>query len=144
MFEEYIKEKLKAAAVVWAAQKNSEAEAEYLNAARNWALNMGRGLVQPPPPVPPKVVEFVVEDGGIVASEKNVPVSNVKPESFLPTYGTDTGAVNDAIGGPIPGQPGKFYQTAGSNPIPGTVVSAGGANYVYQRPTPFGGFWLKL
>lgn len=144
MFEDYIKEKLAAAAAAWSAQKNSEAEAEYLNAARHWALNQGRGGEQAPPPVPPKVVEFVVDGFSIVASEKNVPVSNVKPESFLPTYATDLNAVNDAIGGPIPGQPGKFYQTSGSNPIPGTVVSAGGANYVYQRPTPFGGFWLKL
>ena len=145
MFEQFIKEKLTEAAAAWSLQKNSEAESEYLTAARNWALNYGRLPASAPPPVPPKVVEFVVEDGGIVATEKEVPVSNVKPESFLPTYATDLNAVSGEIGGPIPGQPDKFYATSGSNPNPGTVLAVGGANYVYQRPPrSFGGFWLKL
>lgn len=146
MYEDFISEKLAEAAKRWSAQKNSEAESEYLTAARAWAINHGRQPDGHPPPVAPKVVEFVVVDFGIVASETDATVSAIKAESFLPTYGTDVNAVtvNGEIGGPIPGQTDKFYQTSGSNPKPGTVLKVDGALYVYQRPTPFGGFWLKF
>ena len=35
-------------------------------------------------------------------------------------------------------------QAGGANPQAGDVFMFNGATFVYQRPTPFGGYWRKL
>jgi hypothetical protein len=39
---------------------------------------------------------------------------------------------------------GKFYAASGANPQEGDTHNGGDATYIYKRPTPFGGFWVRL
>lgn len=143
MFEEFVAQKLAEAAARWSDEANERLESEYLTAARNWALNKAQGVNAPMPEIP-QAIRFTAKDGGITAAYTGVPVSQIQPTAFLPTYKTDIGAVGGAIGGPIQGQPGKFYAASGSNPQAGDVVKVDGSTYVYKRPTPFGGYWEKV
>ena len=142
MYDEEVKATFAAQARAMAAQINSLAAQNYIQACQNWAIRAS----EPPPLAPFAVraeVSFVPEFAlKLVATTE--PVSDIKPESFLPKFATDSDAVGGPVGGPIPGAPGKFYASSGTNPQPGDDYRAGGAVYVYKRPTPFGGFWVKL
>ena len=138
---------MEAAILQWEIAGNQRLENKFLNDAKVWAESASRGDKSPPPVAPMALDYQVVQTPvgpGVVRKDSTTPVSAVKPESFLPTYRTDTGAISGTIGGPIEGSPGKFYATASSNPQAGQVERVGTDTYVYQRPTPFGGFWLKL
>lgn len=143
MYEEFLARKLAEAAVTWAAQVNTLAETNYLGAARDWATNKTFGA-QAPPPLIPRVVRFDVKDGNLVPIVTDTPVSNVTPESFLPTYGTDINAFGGPVGGLIPGYTDRYYATSDARPNAGEIYRHGTAMFVYQRPTPFGGFWVML
>jgi len=142
MFEAEVRATFAAQARAMADQFNQIKLDDYLGACRNWAIRANG----PPPVVPLGFVAevefepvFVLR---IVGTE--TPVSDIKPESFLPKFATDTDAVGGPVGGPIPGALGKFYAAAGTNPQAGEDYRTGGFTYVYKRPTPFGGFWAKL
>lgn len=142
MFEAEVRATFAAQARAMADQFNQIKVDGYLGACRNWAIRANG-----PPPVVPFNVRAEVEFEPafvlrIVPTE--TPVSDIKPESFLPKYATDTDAVGGPVGGPIPGAVGKFYAASGANPQAGDDYKAGDATYVYKRPTPFGGFWVRL
>lgn len=143
MFDEEIKASFSAQGRQIAAQINTLAADTYIQACRNWALN---GAKEPPPIVPFAVLPLIefepVFSLRLIQGEEAV--SAIAPESFLPKFQTDTDAIGGPVGGPIPGAPGKFYATATANPQPGDDYRALGSVYIYKRPTPFGGFWVKL
>jgi hypothetical protein len=143
MFDEFIARMIAEMAVKWSSDINARLEANYLESARQWATSKTYGSTAAPPAVP-MAIQFQVRDGGVVPVTTATPVSAIQPESFLPTYGTDVNAVGGPVGGPIPGQQDKFYATSNANPQPGEIARVNGSTYVYQRPTPFGGFWLKV
>lgn len=124
-------------------QWNRLAAADYLRSCQDWAI---RGIG--PAPVAPFATEAVIEfEPGFFLRLRPTDrlVSDVKPESFLPVYGTDTDAIGGPIGGPIPGAPGKFYAISSANPQAGdTYLAPGDRKFVYKRPTPFGGFWEAI
>lgn len=143
MFEEEVKATFAAHCRAMAAQINRLKVQNYIQACQNWALLPDAA----PPPLVPYNVEAVIEfDPGFALTIKptNTPVSDIKPESFLPKFATDADAIGGPVGGPIPGAPGKFYAASGTNPQPGDDYRAAGSVFVYKRPTPFGGFWVKL
>ena len=86
-----------------AAQLNSENASEFLNAVRNWSLQIStQGKATMPKPIAPKAVEAVIVWEPVWSAsfpETAALVSNVNPDSYLPTYGTDV----DGIGGPVGG-----------------------------------------
>jgi hypothetical protein len=142
MFDAEIKATFAAQARLMAAQINTLASQNYIQACQNWAL-----LALGPPPVAPLAVASEVAFEPEFSLKLNAtpdPVSDIKPESFLPKYTTDTDAVGGPVGGPIPGAPGKFYAVATTNPQPGDDYRTGGSVYVYKKPTPFGGYWVSL
>jgi hypothetical protein len=142
MFDEEIKATFAAQGRAMAAQINTLAAQNYIQACQNWAL-----LAQGPPPVAPFSVSAKVSfvpSFALHLLPTTDPVSDIKPESFLPKFATDTDAIGGPVGGPIPGAPGKFYAAAGTLPQPGDDYRTGGAVYVYKRPTPFGGYWVAL
>ncbi len=143
MFEDFLSQKLDEAAIVWSAQKNDLIESAYLGLAKQWAEAKIRGGTAPAPEIP-HATHFEREGSNIIEKNTDTPISSIRPEAFLPTYKTDLNPVGSGIGGPIEGQVDKFYVTAASNPQPGEIVKQAGSTYVYQRPTPFGGFWVKL
>ncbi|CAB4166758.1 hypothetical protein UFOVP836_55 [uncultured Caudovirales phage] len=142
MFDEEIKATFAAQARAMAAQINTLAAQNYIQACQNWALQ-GAGL---PPLAAFSVAAQVsfVPEFSLKLSPTQEPVSEIKPESFLPKFATDTDAVGGPVGGPIPGAPGKFYAVATSSPQPGDDYRAAGSVYIYKKPTPFAGFWVKL
>lgn len=146
MFEQEIRLAMAAAAAQMADTINKNLRDNYLTAASNWADNKARGAAGPPPVVP-KAITFShnLEANSIELVVTDTPVSNVKPEDFLPTYATDKGAVGGPVGGPIPDKPGLFSLASNANVYAGQVYTApGGGVYVVQQPTPFQKYWLKV
>jgi hypothetical protein len=142
MFDAEIKATFAAQGRAMAAQINALAAQNYIQACQNWALQ-AVGL----PPLAPFAVSAQVSfapEFALKLTPTQEPVSDIKPESFLPKNATDTDAVGGPVGGPIPGAPGKFYAVATTNPQPGDDYKTNGALYVYKRPTPFGGYWVQL
>lgn len=143
MFDAEIRATFAAQGRRMAEQLNTVAREQYLGACRNWAANGGKS--EKPKPAAAVVSEVQFEPiFTLQMLPTSHPVTTIEPEAFLPKYPTDTDAVGGPVGGPIPGAPGRFYATSGANPNAGDVHVAGDDRYVYQRPTPFGGFWVKL
>lgn len=147
MFTDQIIASAKAQVASFVNQLNTELRNNYLQAAMNWADTKTQGEAGPPPVAPLGVDVIISVDGDTVnfkLIEAAKPVSNIKPESFLPTQGTDTNAVGGPVGGPIANEPGRFYINSGANVYAGQVYSQGGSVYVVQQPTPFQKFWFKV
>ena len=120
-------------------QQNALALDNYIIACRNAAENAIQTGAPPVALVVPRVVVAVNEYPAMKLVETDLPVSTLKPHSFMPQKPLEVGAVGGPIGGPIPGSPGMFY--ALSSATPGEQYRTNGATYVYRRPTPFGGYW---
>lgn len=139
MFDEEIRASFAAQAKSFAEQANRVALAKYLRACENWSVQVVRGAA---PVVPTAITANVRYEPtfGIEFVDTGIALSAIKPESFLPTYGTDLDAVGGPVGGPIPGSPGKWYAVATAAPNAGDIYEG----YRYVRPTPFGGYWERL
>lgn len=142
MFDNEVRATFAAQARAMADQINSLAAAIYIQACQNWAIR----ALTPPPIAEMSVVASVEFEPQFVAryTPTQTPVSPIKPESFLPTYPTDANAIGGPIGGPIPASENRFYAASGFNPQPGDDFKVNGATYVFKKPTPFGGFWVRL
>jgi hypothetical protein len=71
-------------------------------------------------------------------------VSTLDPKTLLPTHGTDENAIGGPVGGPIPGQPGRFYAASDATPYLGQVFRSKGKTYVFSAITPFNRAWEVL
>lgn len=142
MFDQEIRASFAAQGRAMAEQINKLAADSYVLACQNWALQP----MAPKPSAPFSLAASVAFDPAfsLTLVPTQSPVSDIKPESFLPKYGTDVNAVGGPVGGPIPGSSDKFYAASGANPQAGDDYKTNGAVYVYKRPTPFGGFWVKV
>jgi hypothetical protein len=126
-----------------AKQINGENEKQFLEAAKNWALNGGG----PDEPKPAEAVEAQFDFEGMwrmTLEPTGLPVSTLDPKTLLPTYGTDENAIGGPVGGPIPGQPGRFYAASNATPWLGQTVTIAGKRYVYTAITPFNRAWEVL
>lgn len=147
MFTDQVIAAAKAQVAAFVNQLNTTLRNDYLQAAMNWADTKTQGESGPPPVAPLGIDVIISVDGDVVnfkLIEAAKPVSNIKPESFLPTHATDTAAVGGPVGGPITGEPGRFYINSGANVYAGQVYTQNGNVYVVQQPTPFQKFWLKV
>ena len=126
-----------------AKQVNTLHEKQFLEAAKNWALNGGG----PDEPKPAEAVEAQFDFEGLwsmTLKPAGRPVSTVDPKSLLPVHGTDENAVGGPVGGPIPGQPGRFYAASNAAPWLGQTVTIDGKRYRYTAITPFNRAWEVL
>lgn len=148
MLEEFVMQRAKEQMATMVSQINKELVDNYLNGARNWALNKQHGGDGPPPVVPFNILaEFNEADNSFKIVNTDVPVSTITPESFLPTYKTDDKAIGGPVGGPIDPikEPGKYYMASGAVDLyAGQVYSINGSVFVIQQPTPFQKYWLKV
>lgn len=140
MFDNEVKQAFIAQGHAIAAQVNKAAADAYEGACRNWAANGGSGAA----PVATLAVEPVFDfDGhwGLQLRPTTRPVSSLTPQSFLPAFGTDAGAIGGPVGGPIPNQPGRFYAASNHTPYVGQIHRQGGTTYEYKAITPFNRAW---
>lgn len=147
MFTDQVIAAAKAQVAAFVNQLNTSLRNDYLQAAMNWADTKTQGEAGPPPVAPLGVDVIISVDGDVVnfkLIEAAKPVSNIKPESFLPTHATDTTAVGGPVGGAIANEPNKFYINSGANVYAGQVYTQNGSVYVVQQPTPFQKYWLKV
>ena len=140
MFFDELKETFISQGMTIAAKLNQDAAERFLAACRDWALNGARGNG----PTPEKAVEAQFDfEGGwdmrIVTIDR--PVSTIDPSSFAATFGTDNNAVGGPVGGPIPGQPGRFYAASNAAPWDGQEFVTKGKTYRYTGTSPFNRFW---
>lgn len=143
MFLNEVKQSFMAQGAAIAAKINLQAEHDYLQACRNWAAN-GAKDGEPKPDLAVEA-QFSFEPEWfmrIVATDR--PVSSIDPKSFLQAYGTDKDAIGGPVGGPIPGQPGRFYAASNATPWLGQVYRAKGKTYVYAAITPFNRAWEEI
>lgn len=143
MFLNEVKQSFMAQGAAIAAKINLQAEHEYLQACRNWAAN-GAKDGEPKPDVAVEA-EFDFEGNWqmrIVPTDRFV--STIDPKSFATTYGTDKDAIGGPVGGPIPGQPGRYYAASSATPWLGQVYRAKGKTYVFSAITPFNRAWEEI
>lgn len=143
MFFEEVKQTFIAQGMAIAAKLNQDAAERFLGACRNWAANGGRD--GEPKPDLAMEAEFSFEGNWemrIVATDRFV--STIDPKSFLQTFGTDKDAIGGPVGGPIPGQPGRFYAASDATPYLGQVHRAKGKTYVFTAITPFNRAWEEI
>jgi len=144
MFEEQIKASFAAWCVEHVRVVNKGLADNYIGACQNWAIRETG-----PAPVAPMAFDAIIDLEGqmsfqMVQTDK--PVSSVKPQDFIPRYGTDTNAVGGPVGGPIPNLPGKFYLASGvPSPNVGDVYPAVNPTHKYTRPPmSFIGYWEAI
>lgn len=143
MFFEEVKAAFIAQGHQMAAHINQTAAEQYLGACRNWAANHGQG----PEPKPALAVEAVFDFSGLwVVSMKQTgyAVSDVSASSFLPKAPSDVNAIGYPVGGPIRGQPGRFYDFSTAGSSVGQKATVNGKNYEYQGITPFNRAWVEV
>jgi hypothetical protein len=143
MFLEQVKASFIANGIQIANQINQENEGEYLRQIQNWVKGGGKDGE----PKPDVAVEAQFNFDGnfelkIVPTDR--PVSLVNPKDFLPKYGTDESAVGGEVGGPIPGQPKRFYAAANASPWLGKMVRIGDRRFIFTATTPFNRFWEEV
>lgn len=142
MFSE-IKESFIEQGMSIAAKLNQGAAERFIAACRNWAAN-GAKDGEPKPDLAVEA-EFDFEGNWqmrIVPT--NRPVSTVDPKSFVAMYGTDKDAIGGPVGGPIPGQPGRYYAASNATPWIGQVYRSKGKTYVFSAITPFNRAWEEI
>ena len=143
MFFEEVKQSFIAQGMAIAAKLNQDAVERFLGASRNWAANGGRD--GEPKPDLAMEAEFSFEGNWqmrIVATDRFV--SSIDPKSFLQAYGTDKDAIGGPVGGPIPGQVGRYYAASDATPYLGQVHRAKGKTYVFTAITPFNRAWEEI
>lgn len=126
-----------------AAHINQTAAEQYLGACRNWAANHGQGAA----PKPALAVEAVFDFSGnwsMRLQPTAYAVSDVEPSSFLPKAPTDVNAIGFPVGGPIPNQPGRFYDFSTAGSSVGQKATVNGTKYEFQGITPFNRAWVEV
>jgi hypothetical protein len=143
MFLSEIKESFIAQGMAIAAKLNQDAAARFVAACRDWAAN-GAKDGEPKPDLAVEA-EFDFEGNWqmrIVPTDRFV--STIDPKSFIASYGTDKDAIGGPVGGPIPGQPGRYYAASNATPWLGQVYRAKGKTYAYYAITPFNRAWEEI
>ena len=143
MFFEQVKQSFIAQGHAIAAEINQDAVEQFLGACRNWAANGG----EDGEPKPDMAVEaqFVFEpEWSMRLVPTDRPVSSIEPKSFLQTFGTDKDAIGGPVGGPIPGQPGRYYAASDSTPYLGQVYRTKGKTFAFTAITPFNRGWEEI
>lgn len=143
MFFEEVKAAFIAQGHQMAAHINQTAAEQYLGACRNWAANGGKdGEPKAAAAVEAQFAFDPTWEMRIVQTDRLV--SSIDPKSFLQAYGTDKDAIGGPVGGPIPGQPGRFYAASNATPWLGQVYRAKGKTYVFTAITPFNRAWEEI
>lgn len=143
MFLNEVKQSFMAQGAAIAAKINLQAEHDYLQACRNWAANGGKdGEPKAAAAVEAQFAFNPTWEMRIVQTDRLV--SNVPAESFRSTYETDKDAIGGPVGGPIPGQPGRFYAASNATPWLGQVYRVKGKTYVFSAITPFNRAWEEI
>lgn len=143
MFLDEVKASFIAQGHAMANRFNTENEKQFLEAAKNWALN-GGGENQPRPA---EAIEAQFDFEGLwkmTLEPAGRPVSTLDPKTLLPTHGTDENAIGGPVGGPIPDQPGRYYAASDATPYLGQVFRSKGKTYVFSAITPFNRAWEVL
>lgn len=113
--------------------------------AENWARNVQQTGVRTPAPVAPNAIQIraVRDTLSYEIDELPAKVSDKNPESLLPKFATDAGAIGGRVGGPIPGTKGVYYEASGASSTPGDTETVNGVTYVFRAPMfGVGGFWV--
>ena len=143
MFFDEVKQSFMAQGAAIAAKINLQAEHDYLQACRNWAANGGKdGEPKAATAVEAQFAFDPTWEMRIVQTDRLV--SSIDPKSFATTYGTDKDAIGGPVGGPIPGQPGRYYAASDSTPYLGQVYRGKGKTYVFTAITPFNRAWEEI
>ena len=143
--EESVKATWAAQAQEFADKHNAAAEAGYITACENWALNVVQSGVASTPPVNPKflVAEITFSPMSATLVETGALVSDRTPESFLPK--PKTGGVGGMVGKPLPGMPGCYQDASGKSPYDGQVTEVGGVRYTFRKYYfGIGGYWVGV
>jgi len=145
MFFEEVKTAFIAQGHAMAAHLNQTAAEQYLGACRNWAAHHGQG----PKPKPALALETVFDFSEqlrwtMELKRTDKPVSDVLPSSFLPKAPTDINAIGYPVGGPIPNQPGRWYDFSTAGSSVGQTATVNGTKYEYQGITPFNRAWVEV
>lgn len=142
MFENEVKISFQANAKSMEDKANGDILAQYIRDCQGWAG--GNGLAKP---VAPNAIKIKVEfepKFSLEVIDLGKPISNIKPESFLPTFVTDQQAIGGRIGGPILNQPGRFYLASNAKAMHGDEETINGVKYVFAAPFfGLGGSWVK-
>jgi len=157
MFEE-INRRTASDQATWLEQHtNTQLELFYETAleayVRNAVVLKAQRQPVPPPPAPPFKLFYILApepDNTLMVYVSTELVSDKTVADFMPKYNTDVDAVGGPVGGPIPQQPGHFYQSSDDRTSVGTVYSqlAGlhGGKYVKVQEG-FAGltvYWAKI
>jgi hypothetical protein len=143
MFFEEVKQSFVAQGHAIAAKLNQDAVERFLGACRNWAANGGKDG-EPKPDLAVEAQFSFDPEWSMRIAPTDRPVSSIDPRSFLQTYGTDKDAIGGPVGGPIPGQPGRFYAASDATPYLGQVHRSKGKTYVFTAITPFNRAWEEI
>lgn len=142
MFDDLIRASFAAQGKAMAEHANEAAAGDYVLACQNWAANRGAGA-KPEASLAIEAVIAFEPEFSLTFRDTGVPVSSVKPESFLPVYATDKDALGGRVGGPILGQPGKFYLQSGSRAMHGETETVGANQFEFRAPFfGLGGYWV--
>lgn len=128
MFEEINRETAEQQAAVFEERINDAARDKYERGLKAWVENKpvleAMRLPVPPMPIPPnRVIVYLAEppDNELFIAFTPEVVSDKTAQDFMPQYATDADAVGGPVGGPIPQQPGHFYQLSSDKTPPGTI-----------------------
>lgn len=148
MFLEEVKQSFIAQAKAMAEKRNEIAVEEYLGACRNWAARtqQGVGAAGPEPQAGPAIEAVVNFDGNwsIEFRPTGYPVSGIPPSNFLPKHKTDENAIGFPVGGPIPDQPGRYYDFSTAASWVGRKATINGKKYEFQGITAFNRAWVEV
>jgi len=143
MFSDEVKASFIAQGRGMAAHINQTAAEQYLVACRNWAANHGKG----PEPKPALAVEAIFDftaNWSMRLKPTHYAVSDLLPSTLLPKAPTDVNAIGYPVGGPIPGQPGRWYDWSTAGSSVGQKATVNGKQYEYQGITPFNRAWVEV
>ena len=143
MFFEEVKQSFIAQGMAIAAKLNQDAVERFLGACKNWAANGGRDG-EPKPDLAVEAQFSFDPEWSMRIAPTDRPVSSIDPKSFLQAYGTDKDAIGGPVGGPIPDQPGRYYQASDATPYLGQVFRSKGKTYVFTAISPFNRAWEEI
>ncbi len=142
--EAYIAQFFVAARVI-ADTKNSVAAIVFEEALSNAAINAVQTgkppvIVEPPLKVTPDPESFP----DLKFLHTDTPVSTKTVADFMPKTASPEGIVGGGIGGKIPKTARAFYDLTGVTHDPGETKAVGARKFIYERPNPFGGYWVEV
>ena len=142
MFDNEVKASFQAQAKSMEDRANSEALNLYIESCKQWAG--GNGLAKP---VPANAIKIKVEfepKFNLEVVDLGKAISNIKPESFLPTFVTDQQAIGGRVGSLIPGHTNRYYLASNSKATHGEEEPVAGVKYIFNAPFfGLGGYWVK-